>query len=664
VRAEHWIYTVPLRIRSLFRRGDVERELDEELRYHVEELTALHVARGMDPERARTAALRAVGGIERRKEESRSTRRVSAVENVVRDVRYALRMLRRTPGFTATAVLTLAVGIGANTAIFTVVNAVLLRPLPYGDPAGLVVLRYREYGTVAPAPLLRWKAEASRSFLELGAAQYHSPTITGRGDPEQVEALSVDPDVMSTLHVRPLLGRLFRPDEAHDGNAVVVLGFDFWQRRLGGDAHILGQTLTLDGVRRTVIGVMPRGFRFAPFWATGSQLWMPLSLDGQENDWEGASLRVFGRLRPGVSLGQAQAEMTRIGAEIGRAQPKVSPNVVVVPLHQQVVGDVRGTVWVLFAAVALVLLIACANVTHLQLLRAAARDRETAMRLSLGASRGRLVQQSLTESLILSVMGAILGLGIAAGGVRALVALSPPGLPRIDSIHFDPRVFCYLLLAGVAAGLVSGVVPALGAARIDPNHALKESGRSGDSRRRRRAGATLVVSECAMAVVLLIGAGLLVRSFAAMVSVDSGFDPRHVLSAQVAVRGTAHDPRPLRAAFYTEVIDRIGALPGVEAVSATNHLPLHGDVWQFPLYVAGRQYRRIEDQPRAFFRIARPGYFRTMGIPMRRGRDITTEDMVNRNQVVVIDESMARENWPAQEMAEEPGSETEEAGAT
>ena len=405
MRAEHWIYTLPLRIRSLFRRRHVEREMDEELRFHIDQQTEQYVARGMTPSDARTAVLREIGGIERRKEEIRETRRVSWFENLWRDIRYAVRVLRRAPAYTTIAVLTLALGIGANTAIFTAINAVLLRPLAYGDAAQLTVIQYRHQESAAPGAELHWKARA-RSFVSIGAAEFSTPTLTGRGNPEQLRGLRLTADVLPMLNVQPMLGRVLLPEEAHAGHDhVVVVSYAFWRRRLGSDPHVVGQTLILDGAAHTIVGVMPQGFQFAPFWATHSEVWRPLSLDGLENDFDGASLRVFGKMRPGVTLTQARAEMTAIGAQMKRETPDYDADVTVVPLQEKVVGSVAPILWVLLIAVAMVLLIACANVTHLQLMRARAREREMAMRFSLGAGRGRLLRQSLTESLLLSLDG-------------------------------------------------------------------------------------------------------------------------------------------------------------------------------------------------------------------------------------------------------------------
>ena len=640
MRVEHWIYTLPLRIRSLLRRSDVERELDEELRYHVDELTALYVARGMAAEGARTAALRAVGGIERRKEEVRATRQVAVFENLGRDVRYALRMLRRTPGFTAIAIVTLAFGIGANTAIFTVVNGVLLRPLPYADPGRIVVLPGRG-ATVAPGTFLDWQDD-SRSYESMGLAQYWTPTLTGGGHPEQFKALQVTAGMFRLLGVA---------QEGHAGkDRVVVLRYEFWRDRFALDRDVIGRTVVLDGDRYTIIGVMPKGFLFAPFWSTESQFWVPLSLDARRQDRATASMRGFARLRAGVTLAGARAEMATIAARLERQYPGTNLHVTVFPLQQVVVGDVSAALLILLIATTLVLLIACANVTHLQLMRGAARERENAMRLSLGATRGRLLQQSLVESLLLAFAGGVAGLLLAVMGVRAVVALAPSDIPRIDSITIDARVFVVMLVVAVATGFISGLAPALPMAAVDPHRILKESGSGGgNSARRQRAGRMLVVSEYAMAVILLVGAGLVLRSFAAMLRVDPGFDPNGVVTTVISTHGTADEPLPGRNVFYANVLDRIAALPQVTGAGAINHVPLHGDYWHFSYFVAGRPEPPPDQRSRAIFRVVRPGYFDVMRIPLLRGRAITAQDMNDQARVVVIDETMARASWPGED---------------
>ena len=649
MRFEHWPYVVRLRLRSLLRRGRVERELDEELRDHLERQVEANVAQGMRPDEARRQAQLAMGGLEQRKEECRDTRRVSRLENLLRDVRYAFTSLRRSKGFTAVAVLTLGLGIGANTAIFTVVNAVLLRPLPYRDPGALVLLKYERSTTVAPATFYDWQA-ASRSYASMGLAEWWTPNLTGSDRPEALRALHISPTILPMMGIAPMLGRVFHPDEAHTGqDRVVVLSYPYWKARFAADSGAVGRRIILDGESYTIVGVMPEGFDFAPFWATNTQLWVPLNLDARSDDRSGSSLRGFARLNPGVTLAQARSELTAVTARVELAHPGTSKGVTVVPLQEMVVGDVHDALVILLAAVAFVMLIACANVAHLQLMRAAAREREFAVRAALGASRSRILQQSFLESGILATAGAMLGLALAWGGVRLLVALGPAQLPRLQTITMDGTVFGVLVGSIVLAALLFGAAPARAAARADVQGALKEGSRgASESGRRGRFRSALVASEFAMAVVLLVGAGLVLRSFFALLAVDPGFDPGNLLSAQVALDGTAHIDPARRAVFFQDLVERVGALPGVESASAINHLPLNGDNWKFPFFVEGRPAPPEGQGNSALFRVVKPGYFRTMRIPMIEGRDLSPADESGAAHVVVVNQLMARRRWPGQ----------------
>ena len=649
MRLEHWLYALPLRLRAVFRRREVEAELDEELRYHLERQIEAHVAQGMTPEAARTAALRAMGGVERRKDECRDSRGVSALDSLARDARYALRSLAQNRGFATVAILTLTLGIGATTAIFTVVDGVVLRPLRYSEPHRLVSLRYEQAETIAPGTFFDWMARA-RSFQGSGLAEYWTPNLTGQDKPEELRGIRLSADMLPLLGVRPLLGRHFLSDEAHEGtSARVVLRYEAWQNRFGGDSAIIGRTITLDGVPHTIVGVMPPGFRFVPFWASEAEVAAPLVLDRRRTDRAGSSLRAFARLRPGVTLDDARADLAAAAAQVERDFPGTSRNVTAVPLQTIVVGNVRPALFILLAAVGLVLLIACANVAHLQLIRAAGRERELAVRAALGASTGRLVQQSLVESAILAAVGGALGLVLAKAGVHLLIALGPPELPRLDGIALDARVFVFLLAVTVGTCVLFGLAPARTASRVDVQTHLKEGSRgAADSLRRRRLRGVLVVSEFALAFVLLVGAGLVLRSFVGLLRIEPGYDARRVLSMQISLRGTADEAPARRPLFFRELLRRVSALPGVDTASATNHLPLHGDNWHFPFYVEGRSMPRAGDEPRALFRIARPGYFQTMRIGLVSGRDFTAADEANASSIVIVNERMARLHWPGE----------------
>jgi predicted permease len=645
VRIEHWIYTVPLRLRSLFRGRQVEQELDDELRDHVERLTAAHVANGLTPELARAAALRAMDGVAQRKEACRDARRVHVVEDAIKDLRYGLRTLRRTPGFTAAAILSLALGIGANAAIFSVVDAVLLKPLAYANPERLVVIGERGYDTMGAKTFLEWRA-ASRSFERMGAAEYWTPNLAGPDRTEQLFALHLSSDVLPLLGVEPLLGRVFRQDEEHLGHEhVVVISYNLWKNRFSSDGGAIGRTMVLDGEPFAIIGVMPQTFRFAPFWATKAEVWAPMVLDARKAD-TGASLRLFARLAPNVTVPRARAEMTALAAALEQKPTGEDPHVNITPLQERVVGDVRSSLLILLAATVFVLLIACANVAHLQLVRAATREREIALRTALGASRARVVRQLLTESAILCAAGAAAGLLLGYAGVRVLVSLAPANLPRVSTVVMDTRVFVFMLAVTMCAGVIFGLAPALKGARVDVNDSLKEGGRasSGDGRAGLRNA--LVVSEFAMAMVLLAGAGLILRSFVGLFAVDSGFDPRNVVSMVVSVTGTREADPSSRPVFFQDLVARVRALPDVQQASAINHLPLVGDIWRFGFVIAGRPLPRQGEVPSAAYRVVLPAYFQTMRIPLLKGRDFTDRDVLSSPHVAVINEFMARRHWP------------------
>ena len=569
---------------------------------------------------------------------------------MLQDLRYALRQLRKSPAFTVVAVLAIALGIGANTAIFSVVNAVLLRPLPYRDADLLVTILHDGDHPVAPANYLDWRTQ-NHVFEDMGVAENWTPNLSGTGLAESVNALQVSTNLFPMLGVQPLLGRFFLPDEERSGKQhEAMLSYRLWQRRFGGDPGIVGRSITLQGETYIVVGVMPHSFQFAPFWATKAELWAPLALGKRVSSRESNSLRAFARLKPGVSLDQARSEMATITARLEQQFPGTNRNVTVQLLKEKVVGDVRPALLVLLAAVSFVLLIACANVAHMLMARGAARQKEIAVRAALGAERWRIVRQFLTESLLLALLGGAGGLVLAVWGIRMLVALIPASVPRVDSIGLDARVLLFTLAVSILTGIVFGMVPALQASGVNLRDALQEAGRgSGESLRRNRLRSMLVGSEFALAFLLMIGAGLMIRTFFALRAIDPGFQPHHVLSAVVSVAGSEEAQQEKRTAFYRQVLQRVAALPGVESVSAINHVPLAGDVWGFPFTIEGRPPSRPGESPHAVYRVILPGYFRTMGISLLRGRDISESDNVNAPGVVIVNDRMARSYWPGED---------------
>ncbi len=572
------------------------------------------------------------------------------METLLQNLRYTIRALRKSPGFTAVAVITLALGVGANTAIFSVVNAVLLRPLPYKDDSRLVVILNQGRNPVAPANFIDWGRQ-SQSFSQMGAAEYWTPNLTGTDNPEKLWALHVTPDIFPVLGVQPLLGRMFLPEEQEAGKEhEVVLSYALWQSHFAGKPEIIGRSVALSGETYTVVGVMPRDFKFAPFWATKAQLWAPLALGSRLNDRGGSSLRVFARLKPGVTLEQAQAEMAGITGRLEREFPGTNQDMQVVSLREKVVGNIRPALLVLLGAVGFVLLIACANVSHMLLARAAARREEIALRTALGARRWDVFRQLLTESLTLAFLGGGTGLLLAVWGVRVLLAIGPAAIPRVETVAVDGNVLLFALGISLFTGLAFGMAPAWRATAVNLSDALKEGKRgSSEGMRRNRLRGLLVGSEFALAVVLLAGAGLMVRTFLAVQNVDTGFDPHGVLSLVVGVAGTAQASTGHTGNFYQEVLQKVAAVPGVQSVSGINHLPLAGDEWGFPFHIEGRPPEPPGKGLVATYRAVFPGYFRTMRIPILRGRDVSDADNIRTPGVVVINDYLARRYWPGED---------------
>ena len=572
------------------------------------------------------------------------------LESFLQDVRYGVRMLVKNPGFTSVAVVTLALGIGANTAIFSVVNAVLLRPLPYSKPDRLMVILHNGWNPVAPANFIDWRSQ-NHVFNRMGAAEAWGPNLTEVDKPEPLAAMRVTADIFPLLGVQPVLGRFFLPEEDAPGKEhEVVLSYPLWQRRFAGDPKMIGRSMTLDGEKYTVIGVMPRRFKFALFWVRGAELWAPLALESRAGNRGGKSLRIFARLKPGITMEQARAEMATITAHLETQYPGTNRNVTVLPLKEKVVGEVRPALLVLLGAVGFVLLIACANVAHMLLARAAVRHREIAVRTALGAGRSRMVRQLLTESLMLAIVGGGAGLLFAFWGVCVLVALSPSSLPRLETIGLDGRVVTFMLCVSVLTGVVFGILPATKASTVNLHDSLKEGGRgSTEGIRRNALRSLLVASEFALALVLLMGAGLMIRSLLALETIDPGFNPHNLLTMVVKVNGSQVAEAPRRAAFYQQLLEHVRALPGVQSASAINHLPLAGDLWGWPYWTEGRPIPRPGDELSAVYRVVMPGYFRSMNIPILGGRDISASDNMKAPGVVVVNKHLAHERWPGED---------------
>jgi putative ABC transport system permease protein len=580
---------------------------------------------------------------------------------LVQDLRYGLRMLAKSPGFTVVAALTLALGIGANTAIFSVVNAVLLRPLPYPDSDRLVMVWGKnlqkgfDWDLVSPADFADWQAQ-NDVFEQMAASRDAIYTLTGRVEPEQILGYRFSADFFQVMGVKPALGRTFLPEEDHPGNdRVVVLSHRLWQRRFSGDPRILGKTLILSGESYTVIGVMPPAFQH-PIEAV--ELWTPLAVDPTLMSNRGRRfLRVLARLRPGVTLRQAQKQMDTLARRLEQQHPDTNAGegVKIVTLRQQHVGDIQPALLVLLGAVGFVLLIACANVANLVLARAVARQKEIAIRTALGASRLRLVRQVLTESILLSLLGGVSGLFLALWSSSFLLAIFPNNIanlqiPRVENIPIDARVLGFTVVIALLTGCVFGLAPALQATRSRLNDALKEMGRSATAGSREgRFRSLLVVSQIALALVLLAGAGLMIKSFLRLEQGDLGLNPENVLTEHVFLPQYKYGDAGKRRAFVRDVLRQVQALPGVKSVGAINFLPLSGFWGTVSFTVEGRPSPRPGDEPEADNRVVTPNYFHTMGIRLLRGRDFREQDREGAPQVAIINDTLARRFWPGED---------------
>lgn len=581
---------------------------------------------------------------------------------LIRDVRYALRGFITEPGFTLTTVLSLALGIGATTAIFTVADSILLRPLPYKDSDRLVAVLRGPDGTgpVSPADFLDYR-RAAQSFTRLAAAQAWSGTLGGGIDPaggapgaaERIAGLQVSADMFELLGVQPLIGRTFVEGEDEAGrDEVVVLGHSLWRRRFGADPAIVGRSVSIDAQSYQVVGVMPPTFRFAPFWQTRAEMWRPLSLERRLDDRAGRSLRLFGRLKDGVTVGQAQAELTAIAARLEQTYPQTNTGVggSVQPLLERVVSSIRPTLLALMATVTFVLLIACANVSNALLARASARRKEIGLRIAIGASQWQVVRQLLTESVLLALAGQALGVLGAMWGLGALLGMLPPAsLPRQDEVAFDGRIFLAASGVTLAAGILTGLLPAVQVVRRRVAGVLEGAGRGlTDSAARKRVARALVGAEVMLAVVLLAGAGLMLQTMLKLRAVDPGFSIESLAVANVSLGGTPHAAPQARSAMFLRIRDALSAMPGVTSVSAINHLPLAGDVWTLGYTIEGRPEPPPGQQWGAVYRIVQPGYFATTGVPLLAGRDFAPADGPSAPHVAIVNRAMADRRWPGE----------------
>lgn len=656
MRLNHWLYTVPLRWRSLFRRTNVEQELDDELQYHVDQKTQEYIRQGMPADEARYRALRDMHGLEQRKEECRDARGVNTIENLLRDLRGAFRVMAKAPGFTAVAVVAMALGIGANTAIFTVVNAVLLHPLPYPESDRIVqVMLYspswamgKNFNLASVPEFITWR-EQTHVFQEIAGYDYPglAVNLTGGEKSEQLKALHVSADYFRIFAAPIQVGRTFSADEDRPGGSrTVVISNGLWLRRFGGDRSIVGRAILLAGEPHVVVGVLGPDF-FPP--DPLAEIWLPLKAD-PNSTFGGHNIRVVGRLNPGVTLDMAKAKLKLAYEEFQKKFPSPFPERAVnkiqtftaEPLQDAIVGDVRPALLVLTGAVGFVLLIACANVANLLLARATVRKRELAIRATLGAGRRRIVLQLLIESIALSLLGGALGLPVGYISLHALLASNPGAIPRINAqssaIGLDWQILAFTISVSLFTGILFGILPALIATQTDFGATLTESTpRSGTSLRRKRSHSAFVIIQVGLSVVLLVGAGLLIRTFQALRSVDPGFNVRNVLTMEMSLGGPRFQTTSAVSQVIRDAERRVENLPGVIALAATYSLPLEGTfggpftLESHPNEVYGADIAYVSRH-----------YFEVLGIPLLRGRLLGDGDDGDAAPVALINEALAK----------------------
>ncbi len=620
-----------------------------------------NVRRGMAPEEARRAARVRLGGLTQLKETNRELHGLPILETFLQDTRYAFRMLRKNPGFTAVAILTLALGIGANTAIFSVVYAVLLKPLPYANPDQLFNVFQAQPqagigGTGWSYANFAELREQNRVFSEMAGSQQHQLTLTGRGEPSVVNTSVVTPELFSLFGEKPLAGRAFFPEDGKPGAPpVVILSESLWRGTFGADPNTIGSSINLDKRSFTVVGIMPAAFRF-PLLTKSEQLWIPLVQDPLFGSWMdrrgGHWLQVTGRIKPGVSMMQVQAQLDAIAARFAKEFPAENDGwtIRMVPLQQIIVGKVRSALLVLLGAVGLVLLIACANIANLLLTRATSRAREIAVRTTLGAGRTRIVRQLLSETAVLGLLGGLTGIVLAYWGVQALSSLLPANLPRVNAIRVDNFVLGFALILSAIASCAFGLAPALFAANSNLQSSLREGGgRSGESRNRRRARSFLAAGEIALAMVLLVAAGLLLRSFSKLMSVTPGFDARHLVKADISLPRFQYSTPQQWAEFSDELLARIQAQPGLQDSAVAVPRPIADGTVNLGFDIVGSPASSASASRTANYVSVSLNYFHVMGIPLLSGRFFDRRDILSSPRVTVISKTMARLYFPNQD---------------
>ena len=644
-----------------------EAEIVEEFSQHLTDEYEAAINRGASEEEARHAVFEELNASDFLSRELKRVERRAPANAVIpgregnlfadigQDLRYGLRTLIKNPGFTIVAVIALALGIGANSAIFSVVNAILLRPLPYKNPDQLVVIweNATHLGfpkdTPSPANFLDWRQQ-STLFEGMAAFAERSFNLTGVGEPERLDGRRVSANLFEMLGVKPIVGRTFVPQEDQPGAKVVLLNESLWKRRFGGDPGVIGRAVNLNGEPYTVVGVLPQTVRLPTPGNWRDQVWVPLAFPSEEAASRGAHyLEVIARMKTGMTLPKAQAEMDTIAARLAQQYPDFNARrgAVVTPLHEEIVGKMKSPLLILLGAVAFVLLIACANVANLLLARAAVRQKEIALRLALGANRARLTKQLLVESVLLSLVGGLVGLGLAYFGLNVLTRFIPQDVAQADTITIDAKVLLFTLAVAVITGLIFGLAPATQASHFNLNETLKEGGRdSGAGVRGKRLRNSLVIAEVATSFILLVGAGLLINSFVHLRTLDPGFRADHLLALNVDLSEVKYPDTQRRTAFFEEVTRRVRTLPGVQSVAVAGNLPFTYNGDSTLIAVEGIPDPPIDQWPDVIYRTVGPGYLATMGIPLVRGRDFNDQDTLDTTPVVVISEKTAKRYWP------------------
>ena len=659
-----WFNIIRDRLRALRQREDVINDIDREMRLHLELEVDANIRAGMSPAEARERAQRSFGNVNRAVDAAYDVKGGGFFESLAQDIRYGVRMLAKHKAFTSIAVITLALGIGANTAIFSVVNELLLQPLPYRDAERIVLLWEvtpggRRQNTTSRANFRAWR-DQSTSFEHLAAFSDQRFNLTGDGEPEELSGQLATPEFFKVLGVDPLLGRTLLPEDAEAGKPpVTVLSYGVWQRRFGGQTSLLGQQIMLNGVKSTVIGVMPPRFEFHIKHRSGTgrpaELWtvLPMPTGGAANE-RGRFLSTVARLKPGVTFEGAAAELRTIHARLSDEAPQFNKNYTaeVVPLREQFFGNVRRPLWLMLGAVGFVLLIACANVANLLLSLATSREKEIAVRAALGARRTRILRQLLTESLLLALVGSMLGLLFAWFGIKALLAISPRDLVSLPSVGLNFTVLAWTLGVSLLTGIIFGLAPALHVSRLNLNDSLKEGGKSESAQASgsRRLRNTLVVSEIALAVVLLASAGLLIRSFIRLQQVDRGFETDNMLTMVVRVPDARYTEDIQFVNFFGQVLERVRQLPTVSSAGMVNYLPLYGGLGSATGFkILGQPEPPPGQGPSTDVRVADSGYFPTMGIPLLRGRNFSDAEQREVKHVILINEALARKHFANQD---------------